>query len=67
MFLIAENVAPYVPNWGTLDDTWLQAGQNNFRAWLDAYAECSKANHWPGYPEHVDGKAPIFSMPTWED
>lgn len=65
LFLVAESVAPYATNWGTLDDGSLQTGARQFRNWLDAFAECIKSDKWPDYPESQDGKAPVFSLPRW--
>lgn len=65
VFLVCENTAPYIPNWGSLDDISMQAGVGKFRRWLDLYSKCLKAESWPGYPDTIDGNAPKFTLPKW--
>lgn len=65
VFLPVENIPPYAPNWGTLDDQGLQTGALQFRNWLSQYAECARSDRWPGYPETEGGSAPKFYLPEW--
>ena len=60
VFLLAENIAPYAANWGMLDDERMNAGALLWRKWLDQYAECLKADSWPGYPELIENNTPMI-------
>ena len=67
VFLVVENVGPYAPNWGTLDDASMQTGDLNASAWLREYAACVKTGKWPGYPELENGNCPQFGLPPWRN
>lgn len=61
VFLAIENKGPWATKGWTLDDDSLQTGALAFRSWLNTYAECVKADKWPGYEDSIE----VLSLPQW--
>lgn len=61
LFLAIENKGPWAAKLHRLENEGLQFGIQQFRGWLDKFAECQKTGRWPGYPDLVEP----LSLPHW--
>lgn len=61
IFVSVEHDFPSAASALTLDDDSKAAGRRQYRRALDLYAECAKADRWPGYPDHIDE----MRLPVW--
>lgn len=61
IFLAVETEYPFAANAFMLDDESLESGRQKYRKNLRTYAECERANKWPGYSTGID----IIRLPQW--
>lgn len=61
IFLAVETEYPYAANAFMLDDESIESGRVKYRNNLRTYAECERANKWPGYSTGID----IIRLPQW--
>ncbi|GAB3773822.1 hypothetical protein GCM10028796_47020 [Ramlibacter monticola] len=61
LFCVVEREYPYAAATYTLDDTAMQVGADLNRATRELYAQCLKADSWPGYPQDTRDLA----LPAW--
>lgn len=61
LFVAVETKWPHVANLMMLDDDGVAAGRRWYRRALNTYAECLKADTWPGYAPGVK----LISLPQW--
>jgi exodeoxyribonuclease VIII len=61
IFLAVETEYPFAANAFMLDEESLEAGRAKYRKNLRTYAECERANTWPGYSTGID----IIRLPSW--
>jgi hypothetical protein len=50
-FIVQEKTPPYLVAVRVLTDQSLDAGRTIYRNALQRFAECYRANDWPGYPD----------------
>lgn len=63
VLIFQEKSAPYLVSCVQLDRHALRTGRDLKRWATDIYAECTAANHWPGYGEGID----YVSLPPWAE
>lgn len=61
VFLVVEKEPPYGISTCILDSGWLDIGRAVYKADLQRYIECRKANHWPSYAQEVT----VIDLPKW--
>lgn len=61
VFVAVETEWPYAANAFMLDEDSLESGRQKYRKNLRTYAECERANKWPGYSTGID----IIRLPRW--
>lgn len=59
--VFVEVDAPHGVNVWAMDDDWLDFGRQQFRRWLNEYAECASKNQWPGY----ESRELVIPAPKW--
>lgn len=61
IFIVVEKTAPFLVSVYELEPRIVEKGYDAYRAALLKYAECEKADKWPGYPETVQR----LDAPEW--
>ena len=61
IFAAVEDSYPFAANAFMLDEDSLESGRQKYRKNLRTYAECERANKWPGYSTGID----IIRLPQW--
>jgi exodeoxyribonuclease VIII len=61
VFVAVESEWPFAANALMLDDRSREQGRSDYRRNLDAYAECQRAQVWPGYGDRIQ----LISLPNW--
>lgn len=61
VFIAVENKPPYGVSLHTLPDDYVDIGRRNYKFWMQRFAECWKANDWPGYGNEIYTQPP----PSW--
>lgn len=61
IFIVVEKTAPFLVSVFELEPRVVAAGHDAYRAALAKYAECEKADKWPGYSETVQR----LDAPEW--
>lgn len=61
VFAVFEKSAPFACAYYIADDAMITKGREENAKLLARYAECLKANAWPGYPETIEA----LSLPAW--
>ena len=61
VFVAVEKEPPYLVGVYQLPTVWAEMGATKARKARELYAECTEANHWPGYGNDVQ----LLSPPTW--
>jgi hypothetical protein len=61
VFAVVESEFPHACAAYMLDDEALRRAREDNRAALNKYAQCSEADHWPGYPREIQ----VITLPRW--
>jgi len=61
VFAAVESAWPHQAAAYMLDDVVMDHARRKYRQLLDLYAQCKRAQHWPGYPSEIQ---PI-TLPVW--
>lgn len=61
LFIVQEKTPPYLVSIVQPDLLAMRTGSDRCRRAIDIYAECSAADHWPGYTDEVA----LVSVPQW--
>lgn len=64
LFVVVENVAPYLVNVIELDGEFARIGRAQMDRALQLYAVCTETGKWPGY-ERDDGEPNVVGPPAW--
>lgn len=61
VFIAVEKTPPYGVNVYILDNEAVSMGRDKYKANLETYFKCAKANKWPGYAQGIR----VLGLPGW--
>ena len=61
LIVVVEKDPPHLAAVYRLDDAAVDAGERRYQDALDLYANCTAANHWPGYGDDIE----TLPSPRW--
>lgn len=67
IFMVQECQPPYICSFIRLDEMFKDMGEQKVAKGIRLWEKCLKANHWPGYTEHIYTIEPKpWALASWE-